>query len=69
MCQMHVMMERDNGSEQIMEDVTALEVTSEGVVLASLFEEPRLIAGAAVKKIDFMTTVVTLCAKGGALHG
>jgi len=69
MCQMHVMMERDNGSEQIMEDVTALEVTLGGILLSSLFEEPRLIAGAAVKKIDFMATVVTLCAKETARHG
>jgi predicted RNA-binding protein len=69
MCQMRVMMESTAGSEQIMEDVTALEVTSEGVVLASLFEESRLIAGAAVKKIDFMATVVTLCAKVSARHG
>ncbi|MBM4310587.1 MAG: CooT family nickel-binding protein [Deltaproteobacteria bacterium] len=68
MCQMRVMMEHTSGCEQIMEDVTALEVTPGGVVLSSLFEEPRLIAGAAVKKIDFMATVVTLC-EGAGPHG
>jgi predicted RNA-binding protein len=69
MCQMRVMMEYTAGSEQIMEDVTGLEVTPGGVVLSSFFEEPRLIAGASVKKIDFMATVVTLCAQGGGQHG
>ncbi len=69
MCQMRVMMEHTSGCDRIMEDVTALEVTPEGVVLSSLFEEPRLVDGAAVKKIDFMATVVTLCPQGAEQHG
>jgi len=69
MCQMRVMMEQGSGCDQIMEDVTGLEVTPGGVVLSSMFEEPRMIAGAAVKKIDFMATVVTLCAHEGEQHG
>jgi predicted RNA-binding protein len=66
---MRVLMEHASGCEQIMEDVTGLEVTPDGVVLGSLFDEPRLIAGAGVKKIDFMATVVTLCPQGGGKHG
>jgi predicted RNA-binding protein len=62
---MRVRMEHDNSFEQIMEDVTALEVTSGGILLSSLLEEPRLIEGAVVKKIDFMATVVTLCEGAG----
>jgi len=61
MCQMRVIMETATGSEQIMEDVTGLEVTAEGIRLASMFDEPRLISGSAVKKIDFLATIVTLC--------
>ena len=68
MCQMRVMMENNTGCEQIMDDVTGLVVTSEGIVLESLFDEPRLIAGSAVKKIDFMATLVTL-SPSGAEHG
>ncbi len=68
MCQMRVIMETDAGPEQIMEEVTGIEVTPEGIVLASLFDEPRLIAGSAVKKIDFMATIITLSAQGD-LHG
>jgi len=62
-------MENDGGCRRIMEEVTGLEVTPEGIVLSSLFEEPRLIATAAVKKIDFMATVVTLCPQEGLQHG
>lgn len=68
MCQMRVIMETDAGPEQIMDEVTGLEVTPEGILLASMFDEPRLIAGTAVKKIDFMATLVTLSPQG-ALHG
>ena len=67
MCQMRVIMETAAGPpEQIMEDVTGLEVTPEGIVLATLFDEPHLIPGAAVKKIDFMATLVTLSPRGAA---
>ncbi len=69
MCQMRIVMEHNSGSEPLMEDVTGLEVTPAGILLASLFEEPRLIAGAVVKKIDFMATVVTLCFQEAESHG
>lgn len=68
MCQMRVVMESGAGCRQVMQDVTGLEVTPGGVVLSSLFEEPRLVAGAAVKSIDFMATVVTLCSSGAERH-
>jgi predicted RNA-binding protein len=68
MCQMRVIMETNTGPEQIMEEVTGLEVTPEGIVLASLFDEPRLIPDSTVKKIDFMATLITLSPRG-ALHG
>lgn len=64
MCQMRVIMETAAGTEQIMDEVTGLDVTSEGIVLESLFDEPRLIAGSTVKKIDFMATLVTLRPRG-----
>ena len=66
MCQMRVIMETAAGPEQIMEEVTGLEVTPEGIVLASLFDDPRLIAGSTIKKIDFMATLVTLSPQGVA---
>ncbi len=68
MCQMRVIMETDSGPKQIMEEVTGLKVTPEGIMLTSLFDEPRLIPGSTVKKIDFMATVVTLSPRGD-IHG
>ena len=64
MCQMRVIMETTAGTEQIMEEVTGLEITPEGIMLTSLFDDPRLIPGSTVKKIDFMTTLVTLGPRG-----
>jgi len=64
MCQMRVIMETTAGTEQIMEEVTGLEITPEGIMLTSLFDDPRLVPGSTVKKIDFMTTLVTLGPRG-----
>ena len=58
MCQMRVIMETASGPEQIMEDVTGLEVTAEGIRLASMFNESRLIPGSAVKKRRFFQICV-----------
>jgi predicted RNA-binding protein len=65
---MRVILETAAGPHQVMEDATGLEVTPDGILLASLFDEPRLIAGSAVKKIDFMATLVTLTSRGEG-HG
>jgi predicted RNA-binding protein len=64
MCQMRVIMETTAGTEQIMEEVTGLEITPEGIMLTSLFDDPRLVPDSTVKKIDFMTTLVTLGPRG-----
>ena len=64
MCQMRVIMETTAGAEQIMEEVTGLEITPEGILLTSLFDDPRLVPGSTVKKIDFMATLVTLGPRG-----
>jgi len=64
MCQMRVIMETTAGTEQIMEEVTGLEITPEGIMLTSLFDDPRLVPDSTVRKIDFMTTLVTLGPRG-----
>ena len=60
MCQMSIMLDNKGQSEKIMENATQLEVTPEGVSIITMFEEPRLVAGAVVKKIDFMAGITTL---------
>jgi predicted RNA-binding protein len=60
MCQMNVMLDHDGQQEKVMENVTSLEVTDKGVVVSTLFEEPKLVEAARVKSIDFVGGTVTL---------
>ena len=60
MCQMNVVLEHDGEQEKIMDNVTHLEVTDEGIVVSTLFEEPKLVKSAWVKDIDFQSGLVTL---------
>ncbi len=53
MCQMSVILDDNGGEKTIMENVTLLESTDEGVALNALFEEPVLVENCFVKKIDF----------------
>lgn len=60
MCQMNVVLDHDGEQEKIMENVTRLEVTGEGVVVSTFFEEPKLVKSVRVRNIDFLDGTVTL---------
>lgn len=60
MCQMSVMIERDGRQEKIMDSVTGLDVTMEGVTLSTFFEEPRVVPDVAVARIDFLGNTLVL---------
>ena len=60
MCQINVVVEREGEQEPIMESVTGLEVTAEGVVLSTFFEEPLVVADVSIKSIDFLGGGVVL---------
>ena len=60
MCQMNVVLEHDGRQEKVMDNVTSLEVTGDGIVVSTLFEEPKLVQAARVKTIDFVGGTVTL---------
>ncbi len=60
MCQMSIMLEKDDQKEKIMDNVAKLEVTDEGIQINALFDPPQLISGARLKEIDFLDGVVTL---------
>jgi predicted RNA-binding protein len=57
---MNVVLEHDGEQEKIMDNATHLEVTGEGVVVSTLFEEPKLVKSAWVKNIDFQGGTVIL---------
>ena len=63
MCQMNVVFDHDGEQENIMNNVTLLEVTDEGVLVSTLFEEPKLVKSARVKNIDFLNGRVTLSSR------
>ena len=57
---MNVVLEKDGEQEKVMENVTHLEVTGDGVLVSAFFEEPKLVKSAWVKSIDFLGGTVTL---------
>ena len=63
MCQMNVVLDHDGEQENIMNNVTLLEVTDEGVLVSTLFEEPKLVKSARVKNIDFLNGRVILSSR------
>ena len=63
MCQMKVMLDKEGRQELVMEDVTKLEVTEDGIRVSTFFEEPKTVPGVAVKMIDFISGTVTLQSK------
>jgi len=63
MCQTSVVLEQDGGPEHIMDNVTRLEVLTDGVRVSTLFEEPREIVAVRLKEIDFLSGTVTLVRK------
>ncbi len=65
MCQLRAVIEKDGKQETIMEAVTTLEVVDDGVVLSTFFEDPKTIAGVAVRRIDFLGGAVVLQATAG----
>ena len=60
MCQMSVLLDKNDDQELVMENVSYLELTDDGVKITTLFEEPKVIANVQVTKIDFMNGKVFL---------
>jgi predicted RNA-binding protein len=60
MCQINVVVERAGEREPVMESVTGLEITEDGIVLSTFFEEPRVVSGVRIQSIDFLGGAVVL---------
>jgi predicted RNA-binding protein len=60
MCQISVVMEREGGEEKLLDNVTGLDVTGDGIVLRSFFDEPREVKNAHIARIDFLGGKVIL---------
>jgi predicted RNA-binding protein len=60
MCQMSVMLSRQDRQELVAENATLLEVEDNGVKISTLFEEPKVVDGVKVARIDFLAGKVIL---------
>lgn len=60
MCQINVVVEREGNQEPVMESVTGLEVTMDGIILSTFFEEPLVVPDVRIKSIDFLGGSVVL---------
>ena len=70
MCQMRIILKQGDSEEVVLENAALLKVTDKGILVNALFEQPKLIRGAAVSAIDFLENKVTLIKTGRkAGHG
>ncbi|MDR9501459.1 MAG: CooT family nickel-binding protein [Desulfurivibrionaceae bacterium] len=60
MCQMSVVLEKEGKEEVIMENVILLEAKEGGIEVSTLFDPPKLVPGAMVKRMDFSSGTVIL---------
>ena len=63
MCQMSIVLEKDQKSEVIIEEVTSIQITDKGLVINTFFDEPRLIDDVVIKEIDCTGSKITLIEK------
>ncbi|PLX48920.1 MAG: RNA-binding protein [Desulfobulbaceae bacterium] len=64
MCQLSVVLDKDGEQEVIMENVTLLEAKEEGIEVSTLFDPPKMVANALVKRLDMNSGTVTLVPSG-----
>ena len=62
MCQLKAVMERQGSRETVMEAVTGVDVTAEGVVLSTYFEEPLTLRGVRIRSVDLLNGSILLTA-------
>lgn len=70
MCQAKVFLRKNSTVEKIMENVTEIEFTPDGLRLCAFFEDPRVLSGTQIERIDFLSQTVILGAiKKEAIQG
>lgn len=60
MCQLKAVMERQGRRETVMESVTSVDVTADGVILSTYFEEPLTLRGAWIRSVDLLNGSILL---------
>ncbi|MCW5198877.1 CooT family nickel-binding protein [Desulfobulbus sp. F4] len=60
MCQLKAVLERGDRCETLMESVTGMEVTEDGVILSTYFEEPLTLRGVRIRSVDLLNGAILL---------
>ncbi len=60
MCQLKAVVERQGSQETVMESVTVVDVTADGVVLSTYFEEPLTLKGMRIRSVDLLNGSIFL---------
>lgn len=60
MCQIKVVVEKEEQRETVAEGVIGLEQLREGVLLKTFFEDPLMVNDVSIKRIDFLGGTVLL---------
>lgn len=60
MCQLKAVVERQGRRETVMESVTVVDVTADGVILSTYFEEPLTLRGVRVRSVDLLNGSILL---------
>ncbi|MGX9726980.1 MAG: CooT family nickel-binding protein [Candidatus Electronema sp. VV] len=60
MCQLKAVVERQGSRETVMESVTGVDVTADGVVLSTYFEEPLTLRGVRIRSVDLLNGAILL---------
>ena len=60
MCQMSIVIERNNQKDKIIGDVVKLEITDKGIMVSTFFDEPKFIDNVIIKEVDCLGSTVTL---------
>ena len=60
MCQMSIVIEKNNQKDKIIGDVVKLEITDKGIMVSTFFDEPKFIDNVIIKEVDCLGSTVTL---------
>jgi predicted RNA-binding protein len=60
MCQLKAVVERQGSRETVMESVTTVDVTTDGVILSTYFEEPLTLRGVRIRSVDLLNGAILL---------
>lgn len=60
MCQLKAVVERQGSRETVMESVTTVDVTRDGVILSTYFEEPLTLRGVRIRSVDLLNGAILL---------